>query len=212
MLVAIDPGSYSLGLAYFLDGKLVKSETILITEKDPKLRRFAMAIRLSQKLGAEVTAVACEEPFLLGYTAHGMQRLLGMIEYIAGPEVKFIHPSTVKAFTGHGSKNKLEVADACREMLKGESEKEIVTEAIKRKAFDETDAIAVGLTYIYKLKESKGEKTMPLKKGKSKKTISNNIGELRSAGYPTDQAAAIAYSTAGKTKKKRGPKKRKGLM
>lgn len=43
---------------------------------------------------------------------------------------------------------------------------------------------------------------MPLKHGKSKKTISENIAELINAGYNRSQAAAIAYSKARKSKKK----------
>lgn len=37
---------------------------------------------------------------------------------------------------------------------------------------------------------------MPLKKGKSKKVISENIGELQRSGYPRNQSIAIAYSEA----------------
>jgi hypothetical protein len=43
---------------------------------------------------------------------------------------------------------------------------------------------------------------MPLKKGKSKKTVSSNVKKLRGEGYPQRQAVAIAMNTAGKSKKK----------
>jgi len=36
---------------------------------------------------------------------------------------------------------------------------------------------------------------MPLKKGRDRKTISENIARLIREGYPRDQAVAIAYST-----------------
>lgn len=39
---------------------------------------------------------------------------------------------------------------------------------------------------------------MPLKPGSSDATIGANIAELRRAGYPADQAAAIAYHEAGR--------------
>ena len=43
---------------------------------------------------------------------------------------------------------------------------------------------------------------MPLKKGKSKKVISENIKELRNSGRPEKQSIAIALSEARRGKKK----------
>jgi hypothetical protein len=51
-----------------------------------------------------------------------------------------------------------------------------------------------------KAKERKA--AMPLKKGKSQKTVGSNIRELQSSGYPHKQAVAIALKKAGKSKKK----------
>lgn len=53
---------------------------------------------------------------------------------------------------------------------------------------------------------------MPLKQGKSKEAISSNIGHLIGKGYPSKQAAAIAYSEAGESKadKQKAAAKKKG--
>ncbi len=44
---------------------------------------------------------------------------------------------------------------------------------------------------------------MPLKSGSSKKVISENIRTERNAGKPEAQSVAIAFSKAGKSKKKK---------
>ena len=41
---------------------------------------------------------------------------------------------------------------------------------------------------------------MPLKSGKSRKTISSNIAEMVRAGHPQRQAVAAAMSKAGKSR------------
>ncbi len=48
---------------------------------------------------------------------------------------------------------------------------------------------------------------MPLVKGKSKSAMSRNIETEMAAGKPQKQAVAIAYSVAGKSKKKRKGRK-----
>lgn len=41
---------------------------------------------------------------------------------------------------------------------------------------------------------------MPLKKGSSRETISDNIAKLVEEGYPVKQAVAIAYEEAGRAR------------
>lgn len=45
---------------------------------------------------------------------------------------------------------------------------------------------------------------MPLKKGSSNKTVSDNIRKLMGEGYPQKQAIAISMREAGRARRKKG--------
>jgi Holliday junction resolvasome RuvABC endonuclease subunit len=142
-LVAIDPGSNKLGLAFFINNILVATKTLTTDKQTPLERRLDIADKLQVFIEAEAD-IASEEPLLLGRNNNFMQRLLGYIEFITGGAVKFVHPMTLKAYTGSGSNDKFEMALAIGEKL-SDKEQEILAAAISREAFDETDAVAVGL-------------------------------------------------------------------
>jgi len=59
--------------------------------------------------------------------------------------------------------------------------------------------------------DSKKEKKMPLKKGKSKKVIGENIGEMEKSGHPKKQAIAASLNEARKSGAKIPKKKKKGM-
>lgn len=157
-LVAIDPGSNKCGIATFRFGVLSSTETLLSNEKTPLERRLDMAYQL-EELIKTADRVISEEPLLLGRNNNGMQRLLGYIEFLASESfipLQFVHPMTLKKFMGAGSSDKLDMALAAGEMLKTSFEQELLAGAITREAWDETDAVCVGLYHLAKVNNDTG--------------------------------------------------------
>lgn len=152
-LLAIDPASNKCGIARFENGVLVETRTLISTAKTPLFRRLDIAFQLAPFI-AEADEIASEEPFLKGKNNQGMQRLLGMIEKVTNGHVHFFHPLTVKKTLGSGTLDKIEVALAAGELLEFQHEQEVLADAIRREAFDESDAVAIGLTYFVKEKAS----------------------------------------------------------
>lgn len=50
---------------------------------------------------------------------------------------------------------------------------------------------------------------MPLKQGRGRRAVSENIRRLVGEGYPREQAVAIALRVAGKSKKEKRRRKRR---
>lgn len=146
-LLAIDPASYKCGVALFDNKVLVQTMTLVSKGATPLERRLDIMKQLSAVILSS-EEVCSEEPLLLGRNNNFMQRLLGMIEFVSGGQVSFIHPMTLKKQLGGGKKDKLEMALAAGERLVTDTEKEILADAIAREAWDETDAVAVGLAHI----------------------------------------------------------------
>lgn len=149
-LLAIDPGSNKCGLAIFEDGNLKETLTLTSNETTPLHRRLDMAWQLEECLKT-VDIVVSEEPLLLGRNNNGMQRLLGYIEFLTYESqviLHFRHPMTIKKAMESGSSDKLDIALAAGRFVKTDKEQDLIADAISREAFDETDAVCVGLTYF----------------------------------------------------------------
>lgn len=156
-LLAIDPGSNSTGLAFFEDGELKGSLTLSYQEEKDRLKKRLLILRSIKILLPHYSDVACEAPFLQGVANQSMQRFLGVIEFFTWGKVSFFHPMTVKKAMGSGKMEKIDMAKAAIKRV-SKKEGELIEAAIQEKAFDETDAVCVGLTY---LKHNQGEKSAP---------------------------------------------------
>lgn len=153
-LLAIDPSTTVLGYAEFINGILIASKSVKRPEKEHRIARSVEMLSALTQSMALANEVVCEEPKLSGrFQSKGqstIDRLLGMIEYSAyqcGSTVNYLHPMTIKSYFGAVKTDKLDMALKAGEYL-DESEQSIMADAISREAYDETDAICIGLVHL----------------------------------------------------------------
>lgn len=147
-VVGIDPGSHECGLSFFEEGKLKSTLTVFSDQQDPLLRRYEISESLGRHLESS-DLIICEQPFLRGPANQTMQRLLGMIEFISKARIKFIAPMSVKAFTGNGKNDKLEVAKGACQFI-SDLELPLMEDLIQHERWNQTDAVAVVLAWVSK--------------------------------------------------------------
>lgn len=160
-LIAIDPGSKSLGIAVFdhKSRKLIEAYSLKSSYEaySNRIKQLCRALKLQIIKLDQTEVVVCEDPLLRGYANNVMQRLIGALEASLEPVFNFIHPMTVKKALGSGTLDKDKVAKKALKLLKTDEEKALLNAAITRKDYDATDAVAIGLTYLIQ----KGELDAP---------------------------------------------------
>lgn len=154
-LLAIDPATKKLGAAYFHHGDLLCSTTIISIGRDRQGRQQEIITNLLAWIVKNVpetndqVQVVCEEPMLRGKANNSMQRILGALEWAFVPTgMEYVAPKTVKKIMGSGNLDKLEVALAAGKRVKNKKAKNLVADMIEREAWDESDAVAIGLTWM----------------------------------------------------------------
>lgn len=163
MLLAIDPGSNSLGWAVFSNGVLFRAGSIKTAITKNRLRRFEMIIEGLENLFKAYPycrAVVIEDPFLRGSGNNTMEKIKGSIEslfFLLGAKprslvdrVHYIPPTTLKKYFGSGDLDKKQMAVKARSHLSTPAEKKLLNEFIKIEDFDATDTICLGLCFLEK--------------------------------------------------------------
>lgn len=154
MLLAIDPGTNSLGWAVFNDQEeLLAAGSIQPKTKnsDRKTRSIEIIDQLIMEnlrlfsINTPISVVALEEPMLRGLSNNAMQRILGMIEYVLqSKKIIYYSPMAVKASMGSGKFDKADMYNAANDLLNMDLVR------ILKDDDDAIDAICIGLTHFKK--------------------------------------------------------------
>lgn len=147
-MIAIDPGTNSMGFAIFNSlSLLVRAGSVIGKGSERQSRTHDIICKLSLEIdGHDEDQVVSEEPLLRGKANKAMERLLGRIEFLFSPKsIEYISPTSVKKGMGHGTFDKSQVKTGVLKLLSLE-EREVVTGRLHDS--DMMDAVAVGLVYL----------------------------------------------------------------
>lgn len=147
MILAIDPGTNSLGWAVFNDQEeLVHAGSLRALGSKDRLQRSLDIIRAFKFMEWSPKVVVLEDPLLRGMSNNAMQRILGMIELTVSPvPIKYYSPMTVKAAMGSGTLDKAGMLASLQELMPANP----VVAAVASD-HDAIDAICIGLTHFKK--------------------------------------------------------------
>lgn len=157
-LIAIDPATKAMGVALYYDEAWQVTRTLRASGRDRQARQqellaqmqdFLIEYNFDESVGLPLF-IACEEPnFPNRITNNAMHKMLGALEATLLPNyIDYIPPTTVKRLMGHGSLDKMNIALAAGENVESAEEEEMIADLIKEERFDETDAIAIGMSWI----------------------------------------------------------------
>ncbi len=167
-LISIDPATKSLGYAIFVEEKLTRTGTLLSAHKNRTDRTQEITgdiLDILEKAGEApkgsryepVSEAVIEDTLFRGKANTTFQRFLGALELslitfadsdITTNSIYYIHNQTLKRVMAGGKQGKLLVAEGAMSWLKIKAEKAIMRDAMRRQAWDETDAVALGITYL----------------------------------------------------------------
>ena len=147
---AVDPGMFTsnMGLATFEDGKLTWSRSISFK----KHKTFSEKVDSEEFYEFLVTLggyTVVEESFYQGIANKYHQRLLGIIQYTSNVMETIAPLSVKKLVTGSGKATKYKMKVAVKKQLSKAEQK-----LVDFKDEDAVDAVAIGLAYMKREKES----------------------------------------------------------
>lgn len=152
LVMGIDPGTKVTGIAIYGNNDLCTHGLKPHPKDILSVRIMDICDELNGLLLHHKVDVVClEESTYRGRAENSFKRLLGAMEYVImkstakPPRIMCVNPATLKKYYGHGALDKHQVAAAARHRLYSSKDKIVMDELITKKAWDQTDAVAIAI-------------------------------------------------------------------